>query len=157
MASQPRHRWRRSWLLDVFVDIATALVMRRFRVSHDASEPPAFLSISFNDITAFAIVFGLAVWWRNWPEFHRRLMLFATSVLTGAAFARFALSIMHNPWWWDPGVGLLILLAVAYDLIVIRRIHPVYSYGLPLLMIGHWGAVYPFLPPPHHGWQSAIS
>ena len=38
--------------------------------------------------------------------------------------------------WFYAGVDVLILLGVTRDLIVTKRIHPVYLYGLPTMMLG---------------------
>ncbi len=88
-----------------------------------------FFTVSVQDM----ISFGLAFWWRTRPEFHRRLMFVATCALTSAAFARI-------PWvpgrWFYTGVDCLILLGVVRDLMTMKRIHPVYLWGLPLMMLG---------------------
>jgi len=39
----------------------------------------------------------------------------------------------------------LILLAVVRDLVVTKRVHPVYLYGLPLMMLGQIGVVSAFV------------
>jgi hypothetical protein len=124
------------------VGIATAIVMRKYRVAHDPGETPAFLAIPFNDLFDFTILYALAVWWRKRPEYHRRLMLFAAIALTGAAFARFLLAMMNNPWFFYVGTYLLVLIAALRDLLTIRRIHPVYLYGLPLMMADEYGGVW---------------
>ena len=130
------------------VGFATAIVMRKFRLTHDATETPAFLAIPLGDLFSFAAAVALAVWWRKWPEYHRRLMLFATCVLTGAAFARFPLAIMNNPWFFYAGTDLLILIAGLRDLSVFRRIHPVWLYGLPAVMCVEYGGVWLFVHRP---------
>jgi hypothetical protein len=131
-----------------WVGLATAIVMRKYRLAHDSTETPAFLAIPFNDLLDFTILFALALYWRQRTEFHRRLMLFATCALTGAAFARFPLAIMNNPWFFYAGTDLLVAIAALRDLVTLRRIHPVYLYGLPAMMCGEYGGVYLFLHPP---------
>jgi hypothetical protein len=94
--------------------------------------PPAFLIFQLNDITSFSIAFGLAIWWRRKPEVHRRLMLLAVCFLTSAAFGRFPAGVLpDNPLWFYAGVDLLILMGIARDLLVLKRVHPVYVLGLP--------------------------
>jgi hypothetical protein len=129
-----------------FVGFATAIAMGRLRM-RESDTVAAFLIIPFNDLAAFTLAFGLAFYWRKWPEFHRRLILMATCALTAAAFARFPLSIMPTQWFYA-GVDVLILFAVARDLIVTRRVHPVYLYGLPMVMLGQTAAMYIYLS----GW-----
>ncbi len=111
----------------------TATGMDRFFLQrfHDA-DTPAFLIIQLMDLVSFAIPFALAIYWRRRPEYHRRLMLIASSGLTDAAWARFPLvPLAYSP----AGVDLLVLLGIVRDLIVDRRIHKVYLYAFPLLIV----------------------
>jgi hypothetical protein len=77
-------------VLITVVGTSTAIVMDRFHflMSRD-SDNKMFLAVQLLDIVSFTALFWLAVYWRKKPEFHRRLMLIATCVLTSAAFARF--------------------------------------------------------------------
>jgi hypothetical protein len=120
------------------VGFATAIVMRRFDMKFepaDVAGPAAFLIVPFWDVTCFSVFFWLAVTWRKKPELHRRLMLIATCVLTSAAWGR-----MPNPTlayvWFYSGVDALILLGVLRDLFVMKRVHRVYWYALPVLIVG---------------------
>jgi hypothetical protein len=86
------------------------------------------------NIACFTALFWLAVDWRKKPEMHRRLMLLATCVLLAPAFSRFPQPIVsgHFYYWVDA----VILLGVARDLIVTRRVHTVYYCALPILIVG---------------------
>jgi len=115
--------------------ISTAIVMDRFRVLQlrlPITEIYPFFSIQVLDITAFTVFFWLAVYWRKKPEYHRRLVLVATIALTSAGFGRFP---MIPEAWFYAGVDALIVLGIARDLIVSRRIHIVYRYALPILIV----------------------
>jgi hypothetical protein len=119
----------------VVIGFWVAVVMARFDTSRlHRPNRDAFLIVPLFDIVAFAISFGLAILWRSRPERHRRLMLLATCVLTGAAFGR--IPIMHTPLCFYGAVDGLILLGVFRDLAVNRRIHAVYSISIPLLLAG---------------------
>ena len=111
----------------------TATGMDRFHLQGpNDTDTPAFLIIQLMDLLSFAIPFALAIYWRRRPEFHRRLMLIASSGLTDAAWARFPLvPLAYSP----AGVDLLVLLGIVRDFIVDRRIHKVYLYAFPLLII----------------------
>jgi hypothetical protein len=85
-------------------------------------------------VSDHAIV-ALAFYWRRKPEFHRRLILLATIALTSAAFGRSPASILPLHWFYLE-VDTLVLLAVARDWIVTRRVDPAYLYGLPLMIVG---------------------
>jgi hypothetical protein len=122
--------------------ISTAVTMARFRILHfNATDAESFIIIPFFDIVAFSIPFVLAIYWRKKSEFHRRLLLIASCALTAAAFGRFPPHLLP-PVIFYAGVDLLILLGVARDLLVNRRIHPVYLYGLPAFMLGQTVVMY---------------
>ncbi len=126
--------------------IATALVMQHWHgPQNDAGN--AALSLPFNDMITFSVAFGLAMRWRRRPEFHRRLILMATCCLLGAAFARFPESMVPEGGFYAC-VDLLILLGILRDLVVTRRIHAVYRYGLPCMIAGQAMAQYLMLAAP---------
>jgi hypothetical protein len=114
--------------------ISTAIVMDRFDVSifHLPKQAYTFFAIQLLDITSFTTTFWLAVLWRGKPEFHRRLVLIATCVLTSAAFARIPHLGVVSAYF---GVDGLILLGLVRDLIVNRKVHVVYRYALPVLVV----------------------
>jgi hypothetical protein len=93
------------------------------------------------DMLCFATTFGLAIYWRRKPEFHRRLVLVATCALTAAGFGRFPEAVLPRELFYL-GVDALIVLGVLRDLLVDRRIHPVYRYVLPAFMVGQAIVVY---------------
>jgi hypothetical protein len=128
----------------LFVGISTAITMARFKILYlHSTDADSFLVVPLFDIICFIIPFALAIYWRKRPEFHRRLLLMATCALTAAAFGRFPASIL-SPNWFYAGVDLLILLGVVRDLIVNRRIHQVYRYGLPAIILGQIIVTYTF-------------
>jgi hypothetical protein len=130
-----------------FIGVTTALVMQHFHDVHHDDASSAALSLPFNDMLTFSIVFGLAIRWRRRPEFHRRLMLMATCCLMGAAFARFPESMVPANAFYV-GVDVLILLGVLRDLVIMRRVHVVYRYGLPCMMVSQALAQYLMLATP---------
>jgi hypothetical protein len=110
---------------------ATGMDRFYFQRYHDV-DIAAFLIVQLMDLSSFAIPFALAVYWRRRPEFHRRLMLVASCGLTDAAFGRFP----HLPLAFSPaGVDALVVLGMVRDLIVDRRVHKVYLYAFPLLIV----------------------
>lgn len=122
--------------------IATALVMMRFLLQHHmiAAWRAGFFAIQLADMVLFTTFFVAAVWLRRRPEYHRRLMLCATIALTSAGFGRMPFSFMHYGWFyaWVDG---LVVLAMARDLVVIRRVHPAYLMALPLMVAVHAAAL----------------
>ncbi len=113
--------------------ISTAMVMDRFDFVHfHYPDSKTFFAVQLLDMVSFTTLFWLAVYWRKKPELHRRLILMATCALTAAAFARFP---GMGPKFAYFGVDGLILLGVAWDLIVNRKIHAAYRYALPALVV----------------------
>ena len=129
-----------------FLGITTAMVMQHWHGHLDGASNAA-LSLPFNDMLTFSIAFGLAIYWRRRPEFHRRLMLIATCCLTGAAFARFPESMVPDNAFYAC-VDLLILLGVLRDMVVTRRVHAVYRYGLLCMIASQAIAQYLMLTAP---------
>ncbi|MEQ1354135.1 MAG: hypothetical protein ABLT11_08955 [Candidatus Acidiferrum sp.] len=119
----------------LLVGVSTAIAMARFHIHQGATDAEGFLIVPLFDMIAFSIPFALAIYWRKKPEFHRRLILIASCALTAAGFGRFPAFLLPPPFFYA-GVDVLILLGVARDLIVNRRIHPVYLYGLPAFAFG---------------------
>jgi hypothetical protein len=113
------------------IGTVTAVVMQRFDLQYrDLARTAPLLRTAILDLASFTIPFVLAIYWRKRPEFHRRLLLVASAGLTAAAFVRFP-PVFH-PWpYYYVGVDALIFLAVVRDLVIDRRIHPVYLAALP--------------------------
>src|SRR5882757_8587102 len=111
-----------------------AIVMGRFdkHVMHVA-DANSFLSIPFGDMLIFTVSVGLAIYWRKKPELHRRLLFIGTCGLLDAAFGRFDYLFNHSLFFF--AVDAVILLGVARDLLVNRRIHIVYRVALPSLVV----------------------
>ncbi len=111
-----------------------AIIMGRFdkHVMHVA-DANTFLSIPFGDMAIFSVLVGLAIYWRRKPELHRRLLFIGTCGLLDAAFGRFDYLFNHSLFF--TAVDTVILLGVARDLLVNRRIHIVYRVALPSLMV----------------------
>ena len=128
--------WFGAGLASVMVPlgITTAIVMARFdTVQLHQSGANAFLSVPFYDMIAFGVLVALAIYWRTKPELHRRLIFIATCGLMDAPVARFDYVFDNNLFF--PCLDLLILLGVARDLLVERRVHKAYRYALPILML----------------------
>lgn len=118
----------------VVLGFTIAIIMGRFD-KHVLRLPGAdtFLSIPFGDMLIFSVFVGLAIYWRKKPEYHRRLLFIGTCGLLDAAFGRFDYLFSHNLFFF--AVDAVILLGVARDLLVNRRIHIVYRVALPSLLL----------------------
>jgi hypothetical protein len=104
-------------------------------VSIGPLDPSVSLAIPLLGITTFAVVIFAAWRARRRPDAHKRLILLATIGLTEAAFGRFPWSqigIQHAA-GAVTGLGILILLVLAYDLISLHRIHRTTLWAAPLI------------------------
>ena len=126
--------------LMVPLGITIAIIMGRFDAVQLHQPDPTFLSIPFYDMAAFAVLVSLAIAWRKKPELHRRLLFIATCSLLDAPFGRFDFIFNHRLFFVF--LDLVTLLGVARDLLVSRRVHAVYRYALPMLIIGQNLAIY---------------
>ncbi len=134
--------------------VTTAIIMARFdTVQLHQSGADAFLSVPFYDMIAFGVSIALAIYWRTKPDLHRRLIFIATCGLMDAAFGRFDYLFDHNLFF--PCLDLLILLGAARDLLVDRRVHKVYLFALPLLIVGQSLALYMWRSNP--SWWQGIT
>jgi hypothetical protein len=88
-------------------------------------------------IVCFAIVIFAAWRTRRKPDTHKRLVLLATIGLTEAAFGRFPWSQIGLP----PdagavtGIGIILLLVIAYDLVSLHRVHRATLWAAPLIFV----------------------
>ena len=143
-------RWHRriGWfgaalgVLILVVGVSTAVAMGRFNtLQMHATDAESFLMIPLLDMVCFSSTFALAIYWRKKPEFHRRLMFVATCALTAASFGRFPQWLLPHDVFYA-GVDILILLGVLRDVIVNRRVHPIYLYVLPAFIVSQTVVLY---------------
>ena len=99
-----------------------------------------FLSVPFGDMLVFGTLVTLAILWRKKPELHRRLLFIATCCLLDAPFGR--IDYIFNNSLFFVCVDSIILLGVARDLLVNRRIHQVYLVALLAIFAVQAFAVY---------------
>ena len=114
---------------------------------------PQFLSIPFFDMAVFGTCMALAILWRKKPDYHRRLVFLATCILLDAGIGRFDFWFNHNIFYL--GVDLLIVAGMIRDQIVDGRVHKVYLYALPVLIVGQTITVYVWRANP--AWWQAVT
>jgi hypothetical protein len=99
----------------------------------EPSDPPplVFLAIPLGDMFVFAVLVGLALYYRRWLETHKRLMLLASLTVLSAAIARIPLEFIATggPLVFFGLTDLCILACVAFDSIRNRRLHPAFLWG----------------------------
>ena len=103
-------------------------------VSIGPLDPATSLSIPLIGIAWFTVIIFASWQTRRRPDAHKRLILLSTIALSDAALGRF-------PWGrmgFSPaagavtGLGLLILMLIAYDLFSLRRIHRTTLWAAPI-------------------------
>jgi uncharacterized membrane protein YozB (DUF420 family) len=96
-------------------------------------ERTAFLAIPLEGFVTFTVALALAAWWRRRPALHRRAMMMAAVSLMGAGIARIPLP-GDAPIFRDAVPALVVLALAVHDWRTMGRVHPVYLWGLPLLV-----------------------
>jgi hypothetical protein len=136
----------------VVLGLAIAVVMTRFdTLVLQQKGVDAFLSVPFADMILFGSCIALAIFWRKQPEYHRRLVFIATCQLMDAAIGRF--DFMFNHALFYPALDCLIVLGMLRDWLVDHRVHKVYLYALPSLIVLQSLATYAWRINPSW-WQS---
>lgn len=127
--------------LMVVLGCTIAVVMTRFDVSvlHQ-KDVDSFLSIPFEDMIVFGTLVASAIYCRKRPEYHRRLLFIATCCLMDAAIGRFDFWFDHSIFYL--GLDLLIVLGMLRDWVVDGRVHKVYRYALPPMIVLQSFSVY---------------
>ncbi len=101
--------------------------------------PAAMMAADLLDLLLFSGIFIAAVLLRRQREWHKRLMLCATVILAWPALGRLvAFCGLSLPLIIPVSTALLIMLALAgpvHDLVLRRRIHPAFMWGVALLII----------------------
>lgn len=161
LISARRVKWHRSLGIVAFclppimivLGVIAALDALHRKVMIGPLDPSVSLAIPLLGISWFTVVIFASWRARRRPDVHKRLILIATIALTDAALGRFP---------WDrmgmspaagavTGLGILILLVIAYDLVSLHRIHrstmwaapitfAVGAFSVPLGMTAGWHA-----------------
>ena len=138
----------------VVLGFTIAVVMARFdTVVLQQKDVDAFLSVPFSDMMIFGSCIAMAIYWRKKPEYHRRLIFIASCQLMGAAIGRFDFMFNHN--LFSPALDCLIVLGMVRDRMVDKRVHKLYLYALPSLIVVQSLAVYAWRIDPK--WWQAIT
>ena len=97
--------------------------------------PLVFLMFPLSIMLIFALLTGIAVYYRRRSDIHKRLMLLASLNMLTPAIARIPGIESAGPPLFLGLTILLVIGCVAYDTIQNRRLHPAYGWGGGLLII----------------------
>jgi hypothetical protein len=115
---------------------AAILSGRRAIAEGHEREALAFLTTPLSSMAVFATLVAAAIRLRRQPAAHKRLMLLATISILDAATARWPLSIVATTSWaYYVFADVFIAVAVLYDAVSRRRVHPVYIWGGLLVVV----------------------
>ncbi len=116
-------------------------------------DPYVSSAIPLIGIAWFAVIIFAAWQTRRRPDAHKRLILLSTIALSDAALGRFPWARMG----FSPaagavtGLGILILLLIAYDLFSLRRIHRTTLWAAPItFIVGAFAVPIGMTPAWHH-------
>ncbi len=136
--------------------IATAIIMRRFDIltfhSPDVPHDLAFLATTFADILAFTPCAWLGIALRKRPEYHRRLMFLSIASIAEAGFGRLPFAGLGT--WFYIGNLPLFAAGVIHDRLTRGHVHPVFRWGVPLILLDEGIAMTLWLL--HPAWWVAI-
>jgi hypothetical protein len=146
LIARGNYRWHRrlGWIL---VGVAAAMIVlvilamvEELRRVNGFPPPPLAIALSVFDILVFGILVGSALYLRRLPDWHKRLMLFATIVLLGAPMFRVVTHRFEIHSGTTAGVVSTLMVdaffipCLAYDLITRRAVHPAYLLGIGLIV-----------------------
>lgn len=110
------------------VGVLTAVRAAANGLAPPGIDPLVFLVIPLAAVVVFAILVGAALLARGTPETHKRLMLLATISLMTPAIARLGF-VGPKPLLALGLTDALVLIPIAYDFVLRRRLHPAYLWG----------------------------
>jgi hypothetical protein len=116
------------------VGITTAVKAAARGAAPPGADPLAFLAIPMGDMVVFPIFVAAALWMRRKKESHKRLMLLAYISIIVAAVARLPGVLPLGPLGFFGLAFVFLLVAIIYDLVSRRRVHPAYIWGGALLV-----------------------
>lgn len=117
---------------------------QRWRFAHPP-DSQAFLIIAIFYVIAFTTLASLALAARKNPAKHKRLILLATTIIVGAAYARWLGTPLYNAFGDGyggmlintyTGTNVLLAGALGYDWLTRRGLHPVYKIAVPAILAG---------------------
>jgi hypothetical protein len=140
LISAKRVKWHRSFGTVAFclppIMIAAIDALHR-GVRIGPLTPEVSAAIPLIGIVGFTIVIYASWRARRRPDAHKRLILIATMGLVAAAFGRFPWDRIGFPpaAGADAGLGVLLLIFIAFELITIRRIHRSTMWAAPVVFL----------------------
>lgn len=166
LISARRVKWHRSFGTVAFclppimivLGVIAAIDALHRQVQIGPLDPAVSAAIPLIGIVAFAIVIYASWRARRRPDAHKRLILLATMGLVSAAFGRFPWARIGLPPAAGAvtGLGVLLLIFIAYELFTIRRIHRSTMWAAPLVFASVAAAVPIGMTPAWHAFAAML-
>lgn len=124
--------------LMVVMAVAATLYSVRFKMVPPFFPPSIFLGMNLIDAVEFAGLVAAGVALRRNADWHKRLMLCATISILGPGLGRLLPMPLLGPAGPPVLFGVIVLFAFAgpvMDLIVRKRIHPAYYWGVGVILL----------------------
>jgi hypothetical protein len=126
-------------VLIIVVGFFTAVRAAKFGSSASPPEIPSlsFLIVPLTDMLMFGLLFGAAIYFRNRPAEHKRLMLLMAINFLPPAVARISVSSLQSlgPLWFFGLPAVLALTAFALDSWRNRKVNKAFLAGMLLLIL----------------------
>lgn len=108
-----------------------AVLVSRALGSRAPADPMAlgFLAVPLATVVVFPAFVGAALWWRRFPETHKRLMLLATLELLPAGVARWPILADSGPPGFFGLPALVVVVMAIYDRVTRGRVHGATLWG----------------------------
>ncbi|MCE9523972.1 MAG: hypothetical protein K8S25_16265 [Alphaproteobacteria bacterium] len=129
----------------------TAITAGKLGHAPPESAPPlAFMALPLIGMAASLLLVALALWNRSHSDWHKRLMLAALFSITGPGVGRIAIPLGAASWSAQAGLfvpELLLAVAMVYDQVQNKRVHPAYWYAAAILVTTHIAVTWAFTSP----------
>jgi hypothetical protein len=119
----------------VVVGVGTAIAAAARGSAPPGVDARAFMIVPLFDTALFAGFVAAALWRRRQRESHKRLMLLAYISIMAPAVARFPGLLPYGPLAFFGLAFIFLLVAVVYDFVSRRQVHPAYVWGGALLVV----------------------
>jgi len=128
--------WIAAGLAVLLVSLGTAVAISGVRAGRSPGPAPlVFLIFPLSVVCIFSVFTALAIYWRNRPDIHKRLMLLGSLNLLNPAIARIPV-LRDGGFGVFIGVNVVIILGcVAVDTFRNRRLHPAFGWGAGLMIL----------------------
>lgn len=108
-----------------------APVVSRAAAQRTPNDPAAlaFLTVPLATVIVFPVLVGTALWWRRFPQTHKRLMLLATIELIPAGFGRMPMLFAAGPLGFLGIPDLFVVAMAVFDRMTTGRVHRATIWG----------------------------